>query len=307
MRAGDRLGAQLDFSNVRPGNWATVSQAMAPLAELDLPITGTLRATLDPGRGEILAASCDLQLGKGTWRDASMERGALAIADGAIVASYDPKTGRIVVDTLALGLGGPSLLARGTIDGAGSGLLAGGWPRILDAALTVDASDMPVASLASLWPPSLSPRAREWVLANVEGGTVDRAATAMGFHVDLGRRDPVTLEKLSGNFAYRDLTVAILGKLPAARGVTGTGMFDRARMVLTRRRAGVLLGLRPERRHSHALRGSISPDSRAAIDLRLAGPLKDAADRARCRAVGICAHALGLTPAEVAGTMSTRM
>ena len=277
---------------------------MAPLGALDLPVSGTVRATLDPDRGAIIAASCDLQLGAGRWHDAAMQGGSLAIADGAIVASYDPGKGRIVLTQFCARP--RRAQPRGERDDRWRGrrLLAGGWPRVFDAALVLDTSDVPIAALPNLWPQALSPHARRWVLANVHDGTVESATAQLGVHVDLDAADSLALRKLTGKLAFRDLVVDILGKLPQVLQVGGTGTFDLATMNLAPT-SGTMLGLRISDAKIALTRLDV-PDSRAAIDLTLAGPLRDALTVLDAEPLGYT-RTLGLSPAEIAGDVSARV
>ncbi|HUB96062.1 MAG TPA: hypothetical protein VL993_09100 [Stellaceae bacterium] len=298
VRDASRLDAQLDFRDLRPTNWAAATAAMAPLRGIDLPISGNAHVTLDPSRGAIVAASCDVKLGAGAWRDPALPGGGVAVMGGAVVASYDPAQGRIALETLALGLDGPSLLARGTIDGAGSGLLAGGWPRRLDAALSVDTSAIAVGALPRLWPPGILPQTRQWVLSHVHDGTIDRASAALGLHIDLDAADPIELRTLSGTLNYRGIAMDIVGTLPPAQGISGTATFDRAAMVLTSA-SGTILGLSLGDAKV-LLTGFDMPVTRASLDLAFAGPIKDALTLLGSKPFDY-ARAIPVAPADVAG------
>ena len=304
VQATARLEARFDFTGLLPATWAAASPALAPLAALDLPISGTMRATLDSSRVAIVAASCDLQLGAGALRTAAMPGGALGISDGAVAASYDPTNGRIALEHFALDLGGPRISASGTIDGVGAGLLAGAWARVLDASLALDASDVPVAALPRLWPKTLSPDARRWVLANVLSGTAVRATARLGLHVDPDAPAAVDLRELSGTLAYRDVAVDFLGKLPPARGIDGTATFDLAAMEFAPTN-GAVLGLRISDANISLSKLDV-PDSRIAIAFALAGPLKDALVVLDAEPLGY-ARALGIAAADVAGDVAAHV
>jgi uncharacterized protein YhdP len=273
IRSAARLDAQLAFSDLVPASWAGAAPALAPLAALDLPISGTVRATLDSARVAIVAASCDLRLGAGTLRAAELPQGAVAIEDGTLAAGYEPATGRVVISRATLGLDGPRVSASGTIDGVGGGLLAGAWPRALDVALGLEASDVPVASLPLLWPLPLATDARRWTLDHVRAGLAERATAQLGLHVDLAA-PALEIHEFTGTIAYRGVALDDLGKLPPVRGIGGTAHFDRTSLTFTPT-GGAVLGMRASDATITLDKLDI-PVSRLAIALALAGPVKDA-------------------------------
>ncbi len=275
VRATARLDADLAFNDLVPASWAAATPALAPLAALDLPISGTVHATLDPGRVAIVAASCDLRLGAGTLRDARLPDGGVALGGGTLSAAYDPTRGRVVIDSAALDLDGPRVTASGTIDGVGGGLLAAAWPSALDATLALEARDVPAAALPHLWPLPLGHNARAWVLAHVSAGVVDRANAQLGLHVDLASSAALDIHEFSGTFAYRGAALDDLGKLPLVRGIDGTAQFDQSTLTFTPT-GGTILGM-------HASEGKFTVDKLDSDDpshliaaFTLTGPVKDA-------------------------------
>lgn len=268
-----RLEAKLTFNGIVPAAWAATAPSLAPLAALDMPIDGTVRATLDPARVAILAASCDVRFGAGSLREVSLPGGAVAIDGGTLIGSYDPARGRIVIDHATLGLGGPGIMASGTIDGVGSSLLVGGWPHALDVALALEASDVPAASLPPLWPMQLAPRTRRWVLSHVSTGVVDRAAVALELHVALGAVPTFSVQALSGTAAYHGGSIAGVGKLPPVTGIDGTARFDRKSAVLTPKAASLPGLVLSDMRIVFEDLGEAAPQVRG--NATLAGPLKE--------------------------------
>ncbi len=108
------------------------------------------------------------------------------------------------------------------------------------ASLALEARDVPVADLARLWPPALSPRVRRWVTAHVRDGVAARATAQLGLDVNFQATEAVQVRRLSGTLEYRGLTVDYFSMLPPARGIDGTGSFDLATMTLAPTSAAVL-------------------------------------------------------------------
>ncbi|HUZ73612.1 MAG TPA: AsmA-like C-terminal domain-containing protein [Stellaceae bacterium] len=304
VRATGALEARLGFGDLEPAAWAQAVPALAPLAALALPVSGVVRATLDPARAAIVTASCALRLGTGMLRLAQLPGGAVAVSSGTLAAAYDPAAGSVTIEHAALDLDGLSVAASGTIAGVGRGLLAGAWPTRLDASLALEARDVPVADLARLWPPALAPHARRWVTEHVRAGVAPRAAAQLGLDVDFQAPEAVAVRQLSGTVDYRGLTVDYFGKLPPARGIDGTGSFDLGTVTLAPIGAAVL-GI-------HAADAKITlskldtDDPSIAVALALNGPLADAITVLDAEPLRY-ARALGLEARGVGGDFTARV
>lgn len=304
VAAEGRLDARLSVGDLTPAAWAGAAPALAPLSLLDLPVSGTVSASLDPARLAILAASCDLRLGAGTLREPALPSGAVAVAEGHLAAAYDPGSGRVVIERAALQLDGPSLAMSGTIDGVGGGLLEGAWPRALSSVLDVEVRDVTVASLPRLWPEPVAPHARHWVLEHVRDGFADHGTARVGLALDLDAAETFQLRTLSGSFAYRGLTIEYLGTMPPARGVDGTATFDRTSMNLLMS-GGTLLGMHA-RDAKIALTELDVPLSHAAISFGIGGTLRDALALLDAEPLH-ATRALGFDGTGLAGTFDARV
>ncbi|HZS84542.1 MAG TPA: DUF3971 domain-containing protein [Stellaceae bacterium] len=116
--------------------------------------------------------------------------------------------------------------------------------------------------------------------------------------------DAVTLDELSGAMTLRGLTVDYLAPLPPVRGVDGTAVFDRSRMVLTPT-AGALAGIRL-RAGSATITDLDKKDQDIDIQLDVEGPLRDALDVLDAKPFRY-AHELGIDPARVAGAAAAHL
>ncbi len=150
--------------------------------------------------------------GDGTVRfDVSSGPGRIAAPDGVsaplrydrlvLGGRYDRAAKRLALDDTALVLGGASLTLRSAEAVFGE-----------DAAVRVriETDAMPLAALATFWPPGAAPGAREWALANLRGGTVFRIAADLAARVGIGRGDlgEVEIETLSGEAEFEDVAVS---------------------------------------------------------------------------------------------------
>ncbi|HKW54418.1 MAG TPA: AsmA-like C-terminal domain-containing protein [Stellaceae bacterium] len=227
----DRLAIQLAFSDLRPALFAGAAPALAPLAAVDLPLSGQVRLELDTAALRISDAWCDVSLAAGRLVHPAFQEGAVPVTSGQLRIAYDPAQGRATVEELSVDLGGPQFRGTATIDGLGDGLLAGGSAvTAFDVAADLKLSEVSLERLPTLWPGRLGPKARSWVLEHVHDGVAADATAQLAAHIDLApdAARPARLDSIAGTLDYRGLTVEYFKGLPPLRGVDGTATFDRA-------------------------------------------------------------------------------
>jgi len=295
-----RLTVALRFSALRPALFAGAAPALAPLAALDLPVSGQVRLALDTAALRLGDAACDFALGAGALVHPALENGRLAIAAGRLRAAYDPAQGRVGIAQLGVDLGGPQVEVAGTVDGVGDGVLAGGWPQSVDLAGELHVADVPVDALAGFWPDRLSPHSRSWVTEHVHDGVVTAAAAHFGAHVDLAPDavKPVRVDGFDGTLAYRGMTIDYFKPLEPLRGVDGTASFDRAHLDLVPS-GGAVRGVRITGGEAKLTKLD-TDDEEIAVDAGLKGPLRDVLEVLDAKPLEY-ARALQIDPAQVAG------
>lgn len=300
VRGNNRLDVAVSFGALKPALFADAAPALAPLAAVDLPVSGQLRLALDTATLRIGDAACDLVLGAGRLVNPALEGGRVAVASGAVHAAYDPAKGRVAVEHLALDLGGPGIELAGTVDGVGADVLAGGWPQAIDFAGEVHLSDVPADALPGLWPEQLSPHSRDWITGHIHDGIVTAADARFGGHADLtpDAAKPVRIDTLDGTLAYRGLTVEYFKPLEPLRGVDGTATFDRAQLILTPS-AGSVRGVQLAGGTARLFQLD-THDEQIAIAFGIKGPLRDVLDVLDSKPLEY-AHALNIDPAQVSG------
>jgi hypothetical protein len=272
-----KLEADLNFADLEPNRIAALSPELRPLDALRAPVSGLFRiaATLQPLRIE--GARVELAVGAGTIAHPELPSGVVAIRGGALKADYDPPARRIHLLDVSLDLYGPMLGVSGAIDGLDvQKLLFGGEGPAVATGMTVAAEvaarAVPVGSLDALWPTALAHGARAWVVENIRDGTAEEAHVALQVSAP-ALVGPFAVDRLDGTLAYRDLTVYYRRPLPPVRGVKGSARFDRSRFELTPT-SGSLLGLRITG-GKVSLTGLDIDKEHAAIDVRVAGPIRD--------------------------------
>jgi len=294
------LRLALNFAALVPARFAAAAPALAPLAALNLPVSGEIRLALDPGALRIDEASCALTLGAGQLRHPVLPGGAIAIASGSLNAAYDTSRHQLALERLALDLGGPKIEMSGTVAGLDASLLTGPPPNALALGAKLRLTEVPVDALGRYWPDRLSPHSRDWITSHVHEGIVTEATAQVVAHADLtaNAARPVRVDSIAGTLAYRGLVIQYFPPLTPLRGVDGTGTFDRTRLDLTPT-AGAVMDVKLAGGTATLFKLD-TDDETATIDLGLKGPVKEVLQVLDEKPLQY-AKALKIDPAEVGG------
>jgi hypothetical protein len=294
------LDLALEVGAVEPAAIAALTPELAPLAAVNLPVSGTLETRLDLARLTTDGARLDLGFGAGSVKSELLPGGELALRQGELHAIYAPEIGQLRLVKLNLDLGGGSVLTvKGSLESVTPGLIAGTdpAPSRIPGKLGMVLADVPVAKFATLWPPGLSHGGRRWVLANVHDGVLDQATVQLDLAVDPAGRS-ADIVSAHGSMRYHDLTINYFSGLTPVRKVSGTATLEDKRLEFTPARGTV--------KSVQITGGSIDINNLGApvewqtIGLTLAGPLREVLEVIDVKPLRY-AHAIGVDPAHVAG------
>ncbi|MGH7035122.1 MAG: AsmA-like C-terminal domain-containing protein [Stellaceae bacterium] len=297
---------RLGFDGLDPAAWSGAAPALSPLAAIDLPVSGSFIAELDPERLDLRDAIVDFRFGKGRFKSAALAGGALDVAGGVLQAGYDPAAGRINLGLFSLDLAPGTITAKGTIAGAGSKLLSGGLPAALDLDLALGARGIRVDDFPRLWPPAAAAQTRDWVVAHLHDGTVDELSAQLGLSLDLtpGAEKPATLKKLDGTMKFSKLAIEYFRPLDLVRNVAGTARFNPTEIAFTAT-GGDLGKIRASAATARFYKLD-THDEQAKIDVSAVGPLASALAILDTPPLGY-AKEIGLDAARAAGSFSAKL
>ncbi len=294
------LDFAVEFGAIEPAAVASLTPDFAPLAAVDLPVSGTLLTRVDLAGARTEGLRVDLGFGKGSLKSKLLPEGVLALQQGELHAVYAPESGQLRLAKLDLDLGGGAVLAvKGSLDAITPELIAGTDPAPphIPGKLGIVLSDVPVAKFESLWPTVLSPGGRRWVLANIRDGVLDQAAVQLDLAVDPAARS-AEIVSARGSMRYRDLTVSYFGGLPPVRKVSGTATFA-DKWIEFAPTGGTVKSVQVT---GGALRITDlgAPVEWQTIDLALSGPIRDVLEVIDVKPLHY-AHDIGVDPARVSG------
>ncbi|ADZ70482.1 AsmA-like C-terminal domain-containing protein [Polymorphum gilvum] len=136
-------------------------------------------------------------------------------------AHLDPQSRMIFVDRFALQAGPSSLQGVGSVE------LRGDGPYV---ALAFNAADVGVSLLKQVWPITLTPPARRWIIDHMRGGRIDAGQIDVAIRppaFDVSHPDPGwSGDDLKMDLRMADVSVAPLGSLPTIEGLTATVSID---------------------------------------------------------------------------------
>ena len=287
----------LALDGLDPAKWASaLPRELAIASEVRLPLSGTL-----DGHARLFAAHLGdvhfrLVGGSGAVVDPLLAGGQLAVKALSVEADYDPAHRRLSLGRLHLDMNGPTLDAHATLDGVQPALVE---PSVDDLPLSggLTITGMTMERLAHTWPAGVAENAREWIVANLSAGKVDRLDLTASAAVE---RFPLRLSGISfkGKMGLSGFTVDYLHGLPKLQGVDAQIDFTQDAMDFAVSSGG-LLGL-------HVPQGAIRIDQfdadvqRMTIDVGIQGPVPDVLTVLDQKPLGY-AKKVGLEPKRTSG------
>ena len=286
---------QIAFDGLAPADWAHVHPVLAPMEALSSPLSGVLRGHLDR---EFLPEFVDFSL-RGDVGDLVLPAlYAEPVTAQGLEASgtADLINGRLVIDHVAVDLGGPWLFANA------EGVFADGM-----AELTMEATlrDFPIDLLDRYWPTTMRRGGRDWIVANITDGVVRQGTIRLAARAPMAERNTPEITSIAGSLQYEGLSVRYLPTMPLVTDVGGTATFDESGFEF-QIAGGAVNGLDLVDGRV-VISGLDGPTDHAIdIDVAVTGGLGDALGIVEA-APGIDPNRLGLDSGRAAGTTSTRL
>lgn len=215
-RRREAMNITLRARDLRLSAFATAAPQLAPLAQIDLPMTGAIRLTAS-GAGKVRRVALDFEGGAGMIGVPGVLPEPRKVDWATLRMSFDTDQSVIRLEDFRFGLGGPEIGMQGVM-------------RIAERTFQFDGEasveSVPIDRLAEFWLPGMAAGGRRWALANVSGGRLDSARMTVSATGDFQNPDDLKLGKTLAELRYSDLTVNYLAPLPPVRGVSGTARFD---------------------------------------------------------------------------------
>ena len=206
----------LHLSDLWPGDLKTLLPDLAPLAALELPVSGTLETTVDENF-DIGDIAFDLSGGAGRLNLPNIYENGLEVdlmqARGLVSADYST----LRLDDIFLEFGGPNLTVTGLLTGD-----AENFTFIGDASFL----EVPVDQFVRFWPPTLAPDPQRWMASNMSGGHMPRLQAHFDISSDDLKGEGLPEAVVQGDLDLFGVTVNYFDPLPKLYDASGHVEFD---------------------------------------------------------------------------------
>jgi len=333
-QADGEITISLGFADLRPSMLASVSESLAPLAPLDIPMGGAISVerdrygdivradfNLSGGPGRIAATtpiSLDVPVERSRFRgtytaadaEVKIEEFVLGFADDASIAVPAPIDHSFPLRELSAH-GAWSIhanqfdipefklsLDRPTVEGSLT-VREDGIGYNLDA--TVKGTGFAFDDIARYWPAGIGANPRNWILKHMPGGRIDDAHAQVSLHVT--REGEVEIGSVGGEIRAKDLVVDYLPPMPKITKGVAHAKFNEKKFDIEVL-GGEASGLTAQGRV--VIDDLDKKDQWTDLDLKIVGPLS-AVLRTLDSEPFRFARAVGLSPNEAAGDTMTRL
>ena len=210
---GRRAGAEVQLTDVLPAVFGDLDPALAPLAALGVPVSGT--ASIAIGSAADGRVAFDLSGSAGVLTLPSRYDAPVPIDSVAVRGTIDFASSRAEIERL-------DLSARG-VTFSGTARVAYGDPLgpAIDGRIEIGSFD--TATMIALWPHGMAPGGRAWIAENLRKGRVTSAVLNLAAAPGSFEATPTPLGTYGLDFAFEGLDVSYLGELPPILGASGTG------------------------------------------------------------------------------------
>ena len=292
--ASGGLAVTVGFKGLVPAALAAIAPEFEPARIVEAPLDGRVSFSR-AADGRVPEVGVSLTAGAGRLILPALYKDGLAIAGGALEATFTEDFAKAKVGRLVLDLGGPKIELSADADGM---LGAGGFHA------RGAIKDVPLEKLGTWWPLGASPGARVWMLANMREGRVRETTFDASGRIGMAVKDGATLDTVKGQIAFDGASVVYLKKALPVRGLSGTAQFDEKGLDITTKGAGVKSVQVTEARIR--ISGLDTPNHVADMDIKVAGSLRDAVEILDGDPLNYTRR-VGLAPADVDGAMTAKL
>jgi uncharacterized protein YhdP len=263
-RAAKIITLSAAFSGLDPAALAKAVPELAEIKAISMMLGGTIDVRMSE-EGNVDRIEFAVGGGPGQIVLPAMFKDGVSVDRFDAQGRVSDRFSRVLLKNVTLALGQPVITMSGLVDD----VLGKGRFQI-EAAVT----NVPFNDLGRYWPHGLADGGRRWVLANMaDGAAKDTRLTASG-HLGLDGAERTTLSSLQGTIDFSGMTVQYLPKMPVVRQVHGQATFDQTRIDVAIK--GGSLDAITLAGGEAKISGLDKSNQFADIDLRVAGPLRDA-------------------------------
>jgi hypothetical protein len=298
-----QIGMNGRFSGLEIAALGLIAPDLTSISGSHFQFSGSVNTQISVD-GTLSAVHFSLAGGPGTIDLPSRFTTPVPVSSIAIAGQLDSGFDSVSLQEFALDLGGPLLRAHAHLSGLTSYHVGKiGRLRVTGEAA---ASDVPVRRLPNLWPLSAggAGNAREWVVTNIDDGTVEKVEVKFDVAFAGGDLDTPQVLAFGGKLKASGVGLNYFRPLPPIRGAAGEASFDATKFTADFTSGNVEKLLI---RGGHlAITGLDKVDQIIAIEGDVEGPLRDALELLDHPRLGYM-RKMGLNPADSGGSFATHL
>ena len=260
-------------------------------AIVDVPLTGKIAVTLDKNF-EVSSVAAQIRGDEGHLVHPEFWDAPCPIKSFALNAAYDRAAHTATVSDTRLDFGGPTLDIK--IDGTHSAQIG----QDLDFTVALQVENMPMNRYGEIWPKSVLPDPRYWLLTNLRDGIFSHADVALKGSLAWTDMAHLSITDGGGKISAVNGRVTYVDGLPPVEGVNAVATFDLKKMAVQITGGGLgAIRLSP---FTIQITGLADVDQYIDIPLQVAGPVPDILRLLDHQPLGY-AKALGVSPNDISG------
>ena len=254
----------IGFRDLVPSRLAELLPDLAAARAIAAPLEGRVAFSL-AADGRVPEIDLKVSAKPGRIEPGAAFPGGLAIAGGALEAVFTDNLTKLAVRRVHLDLGEPKIEAtaeaetpfgRATFHARGT------------------VTGVPLSKLGEWWPKGTSPGGRAWMVANMNTGMARETAFELAGRAGPGVPDGMAIDRIEGQIRFDGATVRYIKKMPVVRDVAGVAAFTLKGLDI-QLKSGTVKNLAVSE-GVVKLSGLDTTKQFGDIDLRIAGPLRDA-------------------------------
>jgi hypothetical protein len=218
-----RTDISIEITNFDAAAAAPLVKALAPLSVLAVPVGGKLQVVLDRN-GKLVSGEAKLHGDKGNLIFPDFYAEPVSFNSIGLDLRLADGLDHIVLDKLAIDLGGPTLTAIGAFTTTGNRLAIEG---------RVDLTEVPLNRFDGLWPHGFAVGGRDWVITHIPNGIIKTGSVRISASGLADHLDSIEIDDVKGALNYTGLEVHYFPPLRPVRDIAGHGTFDQRGMDLT--------------------------------------------------------------------------
>lgn len=218
---------RLNFEDIKPAAFAAQNLHLEALKIAEFPVSGQVVVSTDRELN-ISKASVNLNGGKGFLNDTSLWDKPRSLEKLEIHADYDVAKDSLQVSKAEIDFGGPRLNL--TLDAKippPKDLL---WLSRKNGnnafTLTIALDNLPMDDYASVWPKTIIPDARNWIVTSLSKGIFTHGDVTIRGQVDLNDLENIVLESGGGKVYAKGGRVNYLAGMPLIENASAEATFD---------------------------------------------------------------------------------